>query len=121
MYAYIATSDADTGGEMTSYQKIAKDTPVYAIIINNQKFDKESENRNGSEKDVKSIESLKKLNIRFEHTLTDLTAGEMVGALKYLATKDPDSVSTLDNGKGALKLLNTSEEEKNLIKILMKL
>ena len=84
---------------MTNYQKIAKGSPAYAIVINNQKFDKESENRNGSEKDVKSIEGLKKLNICFEHILTDLTAGEMVGALKYLATKDPKCVSTLDNGK----------------------
>ena len=108
-YIYIVTSDADTGGEMTNYQKITKGSPAYAIIINNQKFGKQ--NRDGSEKDVKSIKRLKQININVEHTLTDLTAGEMIGALKYLATKDPESVSTLDNGIGALKLLNTSEED----------
>ena len=116
MYVYIATSDADTGGEMTSYQKIAGSSPAYAIIINNQKFYKESKNRGGSDKDVKSIKQLKQINISVEHTLTDLTAEEMVGALKYLATKDPNSVSTLDNGKGALKLLKTREEEIELYK-----
>ena len=111
MCTYVASaSDAETGGEMTNYQKISKSSPAYAIIINNQKFDKENDSRNGSEKDVKSIQQLKKLNIHFEHTLTDLTADEMVGALKYLATKDPNSVTTPDNGKGALKLLNTPEE-----------
>ena len=107
----IDTSDADTGGEMTNYQKIAKNYPAYAIIINNQKFEKESNNRGGSEKDVKIIKQLKQINISIEHTLTDLTAEEMVGALKYLATKNPNSVSTLDNGKGALKLLKIPEEE----------
>ena len=110
MHTYVVTSD-DTGGEMTNYKKIAEGSPAYAIIINNQKFSKG--NRDGSEKDVKSIKQLKQINISVEHTLTDLTADEMVGALKYLATKDPESVSTLDNGKGALKLLNTSKEEIN--------
>ena len=96
------------GGEMMNYIKISKNFPAYGVIINNQKF--ETDNRKGSEKDVKSIQQLKKLNVSFEHSLTDLTAEEMVGALKFLATKDPDSISTTNNGKGALKLLKKSEE-----------
>ena len=96
---------------MTNYQKITKALPAYGIIINNQQFDKESY-RYGSEKDVNSItKQLKSLHIYFEHTLTDLTADEMVGALKFLATKDPDSLLTEGNGKGALKLFKASEKD----------
>ena len=105
---HIATSDTDIlGGEMKIYQKISKKRPAYGVIINNQNFDKEGGNREGSEKDVKSIKQLKKLNIKFEHTLTDLTADEMEGALKFLATKDPDSLdqSKLGHGRGALMSL----------------
>ena len=105
-----AVSD-DAGVEMMDYSKITKSLPAYAIIINNQNFDKESKNRDGSEKDVKRIKELKKVNIKVEHTLTDLTAEEMVGALKFLATQDPGSISTTGHGEGALKLLNISEED----------
>lgn len=96
---------------MKDYHKISKSLPAYAVIINNQKFDKEIENRDGSEKDVESIKKLKEININVEHTLTDLTAEEMVGALQFLATQDPDGISTKGHGEGALKLLDTSEED----------
>ena len=92
------------------YPKINKKSQAYAIIINNQHFDNEDLNRDGSEKDEKSIKKLKSLNISFKHVLNDLTAEEMVGALKFLATKDSTKLSTVDNGKGALKLLNVPEE-----------
>ena len=109
-YNYIAVSD-DAGAKMMDYQKITKTLPAYAIIINNQKFDEESQNRDGSEKDVKSIKQLKPINISVEHILTDLSAEEMVGALKFLATKDPNSIDTPGHGAGALKLLNTPEKD----------
>lgn len=101
---------------MMDYPKINKKCPAYAIIINNQYFVKTSANRDGSDKDVKSIKQLKSLNISFEHTLTDLTADEMVGALTFLATKDSETISIPGHGIGALKLLNFSKEQIEKVK-----
>ena len=108
----IATSDVDTGGEMMPYEKIRKTLPAYGVIINNQNFDNEKKNRKGSEEDVYSIKQLTKLNIEFEHELSDLTADQMEGALNFLATKDLNSLdkSKLGHAQGALKLLGVSED-----------
>ena len=106
LFFLIAASDS--GAEMTDYSKISKAMPAYAVIINNKEFDKSSK-REGSDKDEKSIKQLKSLNVFVKHTLKDLTADEMVGALKFLATKDPDNLTSVGNGRGALKLLNTAE------------
>ena len=97
---------------MTGYSRISKAMPAYAVIINNKEFDK-SRKREGTDKDEKSIKGLKSLNVSVKHTLKDLTADEMVGALKFLATKDPDNLSGVANGRGALKLLNTAEGKMN--------
>ena len=95
---------------MTEYSKIQKKLPAYAVIINNQKFGKEGD-REGADKDVDKLLELKGLNISFEHVLTDLTAKEIIGALKFLATRNPRDIHSEENGKGALKLLEFSEED----------
>ena len=77
---------------MTEYSKIQKKLPAYAVIINNQKFGKEGD-REGSDKDVAKLLELQDLNISFEHILTDLTAKEVIGALKFLATRNPEDVA----------------------------
>ena len=92
---------------MTVYPKITKEKPAYAIIISNEKFDVKKYDRLGSTKDVMNLQTLDNeyaLNIRFEHTLVNLTADEMVGALKFLAAKDLNDV-TEENKGGVLKLL----------------
>ena len=104
----IVTTDADTDPEMMTYPKIQETKPAYAVIINNQKFDDKKLDRKGAKKDVDKLRELDKMNIKLEHVLTDLTAGEMVGALTFLATRD---ASTEENQKGALKLLNIPEKK----------
>lgn len=94
---------------MEKYPKIQKKSRAYAIIINNQNFSQDD--RKGAEKDVEKLLQLQDLNISFEHILTNLTAQETIGALKFLATRKTDSISSEENGKGALKLLEFSKEE----------
>lgn len=109
-YKFLLTATSDDDAEMMVYPKINEKLPAYAVIINNQNFHDRTKNRSGSEKDVQILKQLDKLNISFEHTLTDLTADEMVGALTFLANKNPE-VPDMGTGIGALKLLNLSEED----------
>ena len=94
---------------MEKYPKIQKKSPAYAIIINNQNYSQDD--RTGAEKDVEKLLQLQKLNISFEHVLTNLTAQETIGALKFLATRKTDSISSEENRKGALKPSEISKEE----------
>ena len=96
---------------MTEYSKIQKKLPAYAVIINNQKFGKEGD-REGADKDVTKLLELQDLNISFEHVLTDLTAEEIIGALKFLATRNLEDIHSEENGKGALKLFKKFSEER---------
>ena len=96
---------------MMEYPKISKGLSAYGVIINNKKFEK-SKKRDGTDKDEKSIKRLEDLNVSIKHVLNDLTAEEMVGALKFLATRDPRKVSNVGNGRGAFKLLNVPAKEK---------
>lgn len=95
---------------MEKYRKIQKKSPAYGIIINNQSYGGEGD-REGAEKDVEKLQLLKGLNISIEHVLTDFTAQEIIEALRFLATKKADDISSKENGIGALKLLNFSKED----------
>ena len=117
----IASSGADVEPEMQKYSKIKENLPAYAVIINNQHFNNEKYNRDGADKDVDRLETLDCLNISFEHTLKDLTADEMNGALKFLATKDPNDIKNIEEGKGALKLLGKSEKDAQIFTDLNKI
>ena len=95
---------------MEKYRKIQKKSPAYGIIINNQSYGGEGD-REGAEKDVEKLQLLKGLNISIEHVLTDFTAQEIIEALRFLATKKADDISSKENGIGALKLLNFSKDD----------
>ena len=87
--------------------------PAFAIILNNKKFDKSNlKERKGTDEDEISIRSLeekfKGMIVFHEYTLKDLTADEIRGAFKMLATQDPNSLSEPEV-EGALKLFDEDE------------
>ena len=97
---------------MESYFKIQQNLPAYAVIISNQNFDDKDDNRDGADKDIDKLKELdRQLNIKFKHILTDLTADEMKGALKFLATRNSNDLKNKEEAKGALKLLPDSEKK----------
>ena len=96
---------------MKEYHKIKKDKPAFAIIFNNENFEK-GKNRTGTQIDKKSILSLEehlKGNIVFHHTLEDLKSDEFIGAFKMLGKCDAKSLNDQEV-EGAMKLFHPPED-----------
>ena len=97
--------------KMMKYREVNKRCPAFAIILNNKNFDGQKE-RKGTDEDEINIRSLKEkfkgMIVFHEYTLKDLTADEIKGAFKMLATNDPTSLSSTEV-EGALKLFDEDE------------
>ena len=84
------TTDGISKRRNSKYQVITTSSPMCAVVINNQTFDKATGfcERKGSSEDVKSLQELKGYGLEFHQCLEDCTAEEMKAFLNVVASSD---------------------------------
>jgi len=84
------TTEGTRKVKKSRYQLITADTPMCAIVINNQTFEKVTglDERRGSSEDVKRLQALKDYGLEFHQCPENCKAEEMKAILTVIATSD---------------------------------